>query len=814
MKWFHFTVFAFLSIPLSASALGPHELAILVNQNSPRSVALANHYAALRDIPGSNLIHLDLPDSLLNASARIQPADFRTYIYDPAQALIQERGLAGHILAWAYSLDFPVRVEWQQPFSVQGLTFTRGNMPTPDQVKNGTYTSLLFRGPDREGGTQSPALSLEQFAMAARTNMPLPSMMLGFAGSRGQTFEQALSTLTNSRRGDALSPPGWIYFIERKGDPRSDCRAWQFPGAQEELKSLGVAARITEDYPKQNSSVIGLMTGQAYLPPAALERAFLPGAYAEHLTSFGADFINPDQTKATAWLNHGAAGSAGTVIEPFANWAKFPHARLFAHYASGCTLLESLYQAIRCPLQILLIGDPLAAPWKRPPLLTLLSLNETDEGTPLSGQATFMASALGDSPVTYLFLMDGRPIAHPGNKSELRIDTRQLFDGYHELRAIAYIDGPVRQQASETLGFVCNNRDRQVKILDLEPGQVLELHQPLAVRLEITAKEPPVQIALISQERVLDRSGAQLGQAFTLNLDPLRLGEGPVQVQAVAVFSDKRAVRSPPLPLLIVNHTTPPPAPQVESSWNEELGKTVVTITTPGTNLKYQWQAALPLTEDKTFEQLVHPQTIRATAKHSEAGCTLSPATTQPGFYHGDIAFPKRLEQWEMTLTPSSGKNRPSRFGFVFQMTDDQTYSFVQFDAKSQAWSVGRVLDGETRTLASRGIPDFPDGPQTILLSQQSSTSLSVRIHATMEMSVPLTLDSGSWGWVTQGGDLHISEAWVSPPDCLRNGYRSDPETLFIPGEKDRTPDSLRLVAAKADDRAFTRLGPRASLSP
>ena len=32
---------------------------------------------------------------------------------------------------------------------------------------------------------------------------------------------------------------------------------------------------------------------------------------------------------------------------------------------AGCTLIESLYQAVRCPLQLLPVGEPLASPWRR-----------------------------------------------------------------------------------------------------------------------------------------------------------------------------------------------------------------------------------------------------------------------------------------------------------------------------------------------------------------------------------------------------------------------------------------------------------------
>ena len=83
----------------------------------------------------------------------------------------------------------------------------------------------------------------------------------------------------------------------------------------------------------------------------------------EHLTSESAKFTSASQTKLTAWLNAGVTASAGTVSEPYANWKKFPSAFYFCHYITGCTVIESFYQSVSSPLQVLFVGEPLAAPW-------------------------------------------------------------------------------------------------------------------------------------------------------------------------------------------------------------------------------------------------------------------------------------------------------------------------------------------------------------------------------------------------------------------------------------------------------------------
>jgi uncharacterized protein (TIGR03790 family) len=57
---------------------------------------------------------------------------------------------------------------------------------------------------------------------------------------------------------------------------------------------------------------------------------FVPGAMADSMTSYGGVIFGPnDQTSALAFIHAGAAGSYGTVTEPTANMAKFPHPQIY-----------------------------------------------------------------------------------------------------------------------------------------------------------------------------------------------------------------------------------------------------------------------------------------------------------------------------------------------------------------------------------------------------------------------------------------------------------------------------------------------------
>ena len=346
-----------------ARALEPGQLLVLANGRSPDSVEVARAYMRLRHIPEANLVRLSVPVFPPGRAWALSPADFTRRIWDPAWKVMRERGIEDRILAWAYSVHFPIRITTVPALSIQGLTFLRNRLPDQAAVRRGTYSSPLFAGPTEADGRSWPAEGFEASRARLGKDMPLPSMMLGYTGLRGNTKEAVLGCLERAAAADGTAPAGVVYFVTRD-NVRSTCRDWQYPAAQRELTALGIEAVITNRMPVGRTNLLGLMTGAAVVDPGRGNR-FLPGSMAEHLTSAAANFRARYQTKLSVWIDAGAAASAGTVSEPFALWPKFPNARFFVHYASGRTMVESFFASIRCPLQILLVGDPLTRPWPR-----------------------------------------------------------------------------------------------------------------------------------------------------------------------------------------------------------------------------------------------------------------------------------------------------------------------------------------------------------------------------------------------------------------------------------------------------------------
>ncbi|MCF7847393.1 MAG: hypothetical protein K9M45_00980 [Kiritimatiellales bacterium] len=541
-----------------------HEVLLLVNRISQDSMHVANFYASARGIPAHNVVYLDLPVSAYGGKAEVTWEEFTQLIWDPASKLVRERGLDQQILAWVYSVDFPIRVKThprdRHQMSVSGMTFLRNKaIPPGDVLEKGIYLSKLFGGPNAEFKMRLPALSLARYKYGLgseatvppeldylksglRDRMPLPSMMLGYTGEKGNDKATVLKSLTLGRISDHRGQRSGIYFGVR-ADMVTDhekgyrVREWQYPSAQQELAQWKVQATITTNFPAGTENVMGLITGGYDVDPSTI-KSFAPGAMADTLTSWSAEFQQP-QTKVTEWIKAGATVSAGSVVEPLSNPNKFPSARFFCHYAGGCTALESFYQPIASPLQLLLLGDPLAKPYALPIQVKVLGASK------LTGDFSYMvqaASAAQNARYSYAFLLDGVKIRGFDEDPSMRIRLKDVSDGYHELTAIAKVENNVEFNAFALKGFVVARFDRSVAIVP--EGGKGDNKMRHALQVTLGGIDKPERIRLICGERVLDDKPYEPeARLFFTERD---IGEGPSRLQAVAVYGDGMEVHSSP----------------------------------------------------------------------------------------------------------------------------------------------------------------------------------------------------------------------------------------------------------------------------
>jgi uncharacterized protein (TIGR03790 family) len=541
----------------NAFAQKPHEVLVLVNKQSQASKLVANTYVAMRQIPKQNMVFLDIPEKAYGGKATISPKEFTELLWNPASDAAKAQGVDQQILAWVYSVDFPIRVKTdsydRKQMSVQGMTFMRNKMPGLSLVEEGKYLSKLFAGPNQrlKLNLNSMSLNKQKTGLGAevkvppeaaylqrglKDRMPLPSMMLGYIGEKGNDVQTVLDCMTRGRMADHRGRRDGIYFV-MSDDVRSKCREWQFYPAVNELQSRGITASVTTNFPAGKKNVMGVLMGAEKVDPSQIE-SFAPGAMAEHLTSWGAEFQKP-QSKMTEWIKAGATGSAGSVVEPMSNPNKFPAARFYVHYASGCTMLESFYQSIACPMQTLLIGDPLAKPYAMPVAVSLLGADSIDKDFTYLAQAKSQAA---DAQYQYTFLLDGNVVKEMSDDNSYYLRPLKVSDGYHELRVVATMKHMVEFSAYKDKAIVVNRMGRSVSI---DPAISRLAKHEHGIKVKIAGMEMPERLKLVSGAKILDEQ--VYAADAELVLDELEIGEGPNRIQAVAVYADGMEVASAPV---------------------------------------------------------------------------------------------------------------------------------------------------------------------------------------------------------------------------------------------------------------------------
>ena len=362
----------------------------------------------------------------------------------------------------------------------------------------------------------------------------LLSTMLSVTRNKGISEKQTLDYLRTSIGADGTLPRGTFYFT-RTNDIRTKTRLPNFKSTMTELKQLGYPSEIfVGRLPKNRRDVLGLMIGTPKFDWRSSGSRILPGAICDNLTSFGG-WLKPSvgQTKLSEFLKNGAAGSSGTVREPFALQMKFPHPRLHVHYVRGCTLAESFYQSIRGPFQLLIVGDALCRPFAKAPKIEITG--PFTSGDALSGNVEVLADA-SKSPVeikhTEIFV-NGRRMAVVDNFGEkpFNVDTTTLPDGYHEFRFVPVSTGSVAVKGHTIVPIIVNNRGRTV---DLKfSGKKIPING--AANLQFDAPEAD-EVKLLHNSRTLASSKKSKGQ---FNIRAFELGRGTVTVQAVAKYGEE-----------------------------------------------------------------------------------------------------------------------------------------------------------------------------------------------------------------------------------------------------------------------------------
>ncbi|MBT8148286.1 MAG: TIGR03790 family protein, partial [Gammaproteobacteria bacterium] len=236
---------------------------------------------------------------------------------------------------------------WAQPYRVGCMSISAAFAFGFDVAYCAQGCKLTRSSPYYHAGSVAP---FTDFALR-------PTMLLAT-----NNFNDARALIDRGVAADDTQPFGTAYLLQTSDRARS-VRSVFYAEAQRGFAGVFDVQVLQQDAIANRSSILFYFTGKSQVDGLdTLE--FLPGAMADHLTSYGGMLTNSKQMSAMRWLEAGATGSYGTALEPCAFNQKFPNPVLAMwHYATGSTLLEAYWKSVQMPGQGNFIGEPLAAPY-------------------------------------------------------------------------------------------------------------------------------------------------------------------------------------------------------------------------------------------------------------------------------------------------------------------------------------------------------------------------------------------------------------------------------------------------------------------
>jgi hypothetical protein len=411
---------------------GPDSVAVLANADVPGSVALAEAYAAARDIPARQLCALSMP-----STEDIALADFLADVREPLEDCLSERGVVDRIESIVIVRGVPLRVSMDVAGQSRRVSLAAALGLWQTTLEDGT--PLLGQDPGRLvdcGGTPCLAAAWRsgyrggafeagwERTAAGVVHRPMLVTML-----HGRSDADAMRLVTSAIEAEGLGMGAGEIVLMDGADPARGALDMEYPAVLGALEGLGVTARRVPFAADQTGlTLAGFAVGTASLGQTIEGNTYVPGALVDNLTSFGAVPQNfaesgESQVSIARWVAMGVAGAHGTTDEPLNNC--FPSRQLFSDYASGATLAESYVG--RLPYVYwhnLVLGDPMAAPYAARPEVSL-----TLDGTAVTGPTT--------EPITL-----GTPlevaIEAPADRSVSRV--------------AIYVDGVLHHEALEVPG--------------------------------------------------------------------------------------------------------------------------------------------------------------------------------------------------------------------------------------------------------------------------------------------------------------------------------------------------------------------------
>lgn len=319
------------AVASKGSILGPENVALVINDSDATSVKVGEYYRVARGIPAKNIVHVNM----LNAPRKLSATEFNRLKLDIERQLHPDEQV--------------ILLAWTAPYAVECNSITAAMTFGYDAAQCKNTCAAGKPNPYFDSTSKEP---LKDHGI--RLTMLLPT----------DSFARAKGVIDHGVQSDAGVFRATAYYLKTSDANRSS-RSQFFPPNGLNIPRSGLnVVNIQSDKLSGASDVMIYQTGLAWVNDLDTLN-FMPGALADHLTSVGGDLYGKDQMNVLRWLDAGATASYGAVSEPCNYWQKFPNPIvLLKWYVQGATAVEAYWRSVAWPAQGLLVGEPLAAPFR------------------------------------------------------------------------------------------------------------------------------------------------------------------------------------------------------------------------------------------------------------------------------------------------------------------------------------------------------------------------------------------------------------------------------------------------------------------
>ena len=261
---------------VASSALRPDQLAIVINEEDPNSVAVGQYYRKRRNIPAANVVRVRIPGKPRQISAE-RFAELKKQIDAELKPGVQA-----------------VLMVWTAPYAVECNSITAAYSLGFDGEQCAKTCAAGRPSPYFNSSSPRPFTDL-----GIRISMLLPT----------ESVAQSKALIDRGIASGFRTVPASAYYLTTSDKIRNTRASFFPPPGRIEAKKL-TTRRLDADALEGTDDVMIYQTGVAQVDKLDTIK-FVPGALADHLTSLGGDLLGSGQMSSLRWLEAGAPASYG-----------------------------------------------------------------------------------------------------------------------------------------------------------------------------------------------------------------------------------------------------------------------------------------------------------------------------------------------------------------------------------------------------------------------------------------------------------------------------------------------------------------------